>query len=415
MSNSQIKWFSSTNKNAPALANTWGSLLALFQACFVDGYSSQNVSSVSLFTAADNSYTMVTFTYLAVHNYSQYQILNVSGSTVNTLNGDFRILNVSQDGLSLTFKVKAGIADAGTVLNIFTKLAPLGWENVYSETGRAVYKTTSENDHNHCFFVQDKLNTGYTTTYAKYATTALAEDIDVGFTPKGLSFPQDISLLDGSGSGATFKLGSGKIMYACNMGSGITNGTFTPTSVPPNGDREWILIGTNEYFYLYNTVHPGTVWGQLSSFGIYDSVHQGFKYSSYISNMLWDDQLANNAANLSIDAGGLSSTAKFIKSLSSYARPGLSNLLLNSYNGMSYSGNTNILSSSGPVNLFKVFLRETSSVLMGTLKGFYWIAQQTPYAHKQIFKQGSNIFLALSIYSSNNVTQVAISLGDPNE
>src|SRR5690606_42102502 len=46
MVNTEIKWFSFDNTNAPQFTNTWGCLIDVLDACLVTGFGSQIVSSI---------------------------------------------------------------------------------------------------------------------------------------------------------------------------------------------------------------------------------------------------------------------------------------------------------------------------------------------------------------------------------
>ena len=221
LTDTSIKFLNSSYWNGPLLNTDWGALVRLYDACLVDGINLLNISSLSISGSSPETSDLVTITYLTPHGYQQYQVLLLSGSQVESLNGEHRIQSVSTDGLSLTFKIKTNVVDAGNILNIMTKLAPLGWTKQYSGTNRAVYKMNSSNGPNHYFFVlNDNPNnngaTGYDNTWARYATTGMAEGLGQDFNPQGLCTPTTWSDIYPRGSGGNVIQGAGKVYYAYN-------------------------------------------------------------------------------------------------------------------------------------------------------------------------------------------------------
>lgn len=405
MSTSKIKWYSSFNTNAPKLDNNWGALLNVFQKCLVDGYGQVQIASFNF------NQNVVTVTTSSPHGFLQFQTVLIEGTGATELDKEHHVFNVMTE-TQFQIELKNTSLQSLAANSATVKLPSLGWEIVFSDTGRAIFKSKAEEGPNHCLFVQDKLLTGYTTSWAKFASTALAEDFDGTFNFRGRSDLANIADMGGLGSGTSMRLPSGKIYYATAGSNGVSNTTITPSSGSTNGNQTWYLIGDGSTFYIVNSIHPSSTNFQYSGFGQYNCYHQGFRYNSFIANFLWNDQAANNGANFSMDTAGLTSTYKSVKTLGIYGKSTTGILYLNSYNGISYSGNSNLLSSSGPINLFEVYLRDSNSVLMGTLKNLYWLAVATPYRNQQIFQQGNSVFIALNTYANNYLCQVVLKLAE---
>lgn len=129
-----VKWFDSTMGGAPVLSGTAGAMIALLDACLVNGFNVLTPTSITV------SGGIATVVYSTTHGYLQHQVIAVSGATPAELNGEKRVLSVV-DINTLTFDA-TGIADATATGTISTKAAPLGWEKVFSGTNKAVYRST---------------------------------------------------------------------------------------------------------------------------------------------------------------------------------------------------------------------------------------------------------------------------------
>lgn len=411
MSNTNIKWFSSDNLNSPVLGNNWGSLLSLYDACLVDGFNQLNITSATVSNLkADNSQTLITFKYLQPHGYLQYQVIGITGSEVPAINGEKRIYSVSEDKLSLSFLLETSILDVGSVLNIFTKLASLGWKKVFTDVGQAIYQMNSPNGPNHYFFVNDKLQTGYTTTWGKYATVALAEDIGEGFNPKGMSSPVNFKDIFLRTVDSAIELGANVLFYATH--TEVTTAGHVAQYTPGVGNRSWMLTGDPSYFYLFNATITNNQWFQISGCGTYDCVHQGFKYNTFLIANRWANIQSGQACNLSIDINSaISSISGACKTLKSYSLD--SDTLLNPFSiySTTNSGSTSYLSSAAPVNLFRINLMDPNKVLMGMYKNVSWLGVNMPFPHKHIFKQGDEIYLAIQHISQNVNSQLVFRIG----
>lgn len=411
LTDTSIKFLNSTNLNSPLLNTDWGALIRIYDACLVDGINPLNISSLTMSGSSPSTSDIVTLTYLTPHGYQQYQVLLLTGAEVSALNGEHRILSVSSDGLSLTFKISTNIIEPGNILNIITKLAPLGWTKVYSGTNRAVYKMNSVDGPNHCFFVlNDDPNsngaTSYTSTYSKYATTGLAENIGVGFNPQGLCNPPTWSAIYPSGSGTNVLQGWGKVYYATS--SAALDG-LTDTTAIQTGNRRWEIFGDSSYFYLFNglnTTYPSDY--AVSGCGQYDCIHKGYTYNTFIANNVYDTKLASNSHNISIDQNQLVGfqNERNIRSLSNlYNYNSGGTLRIRSIYGLIVSGYNSILNVNSPVNLLKMYCIDADSILMGAFRNIYWVGCVRPFINGQIFKLGDNVYKAINVYRESKTIE----------
>lgn len=406
LTDTSIKFLNSSNLNSPLLNTDWGALIRLYDACLVDGINSLNISSLTISGDTPETNDILTLTYLVPHGYQQYQVLLLSGAQIDLLNGEHRIQSVSQDGLSLTLRTTTTISDAGNVQNIMTKLAPLGWTKEYSGVNRAVYKMNSSNGPNHYFFVLNddpNLNgaTGYDNTWAKYATTGMAEGLGTDFNPKGLCIPSIWTDIYPKGSGGNVVQGSGKVYHAIsNSDISSLNDTYANIA----GNRNWEIYGNESYFYLFNSLsinYPNQK--QMTSFGQYDSIHQGFNYNTFMSNHAWDVKKTVDWHNITLDSNQMTGfqDERAIKSLSNLNSFSNGTLRVRSLHGLTISGYTSILNVNGPANLLKTYVLDADSILMGAFRNLYWLGSLRPFSSGQVFQQGENIYKAINVSRSS--------------
>lgn len=127
-----IQFFHSAQTGAPVNAGTAGYGIALLDACLVTGFNSKNVSSI---TVAANVATLTTAT---AHGFAVDEAVLIAGANEAAFNGTFRVLSVPSSTTLIFALVTELTAASGTVT---VKMAPLGWEKVYTGTNKAAYRS----------------------------------------------------------------------------------------------------------------------------------------------------------------------------------------------------------------------------------------------------------------------------------
>lgn len=140
MPDTTVKFFDKAQSGAPALAKSAGSLIALLDACLINGYGSITLDSL---TITDGIATAIKSTG---HGFTMTgaagPVIAISGvSTPTALNGEWRIATIPTS-TTLTFAVP-GISNQTATGTIAVKRAPAGWEKVFSGTNKAVYRALS--------------------------------------------------------------------------------------------------------------------------------------------------------------------------------------------------------------------------------------------------------------------------------
>lgn len=126
-----VKFFHSTMSNAPQLSATKGSLIAVLDACLVNGWNTTTADSVTV--AAGE----VTANFSAGHPFVKWQVIQVAGATPAGLNGEARVTAVTTN--TVKWQV-TGVADGTATGSITVKTPPLGWQKPHAGTNKGAYK-----------------------------------------------------------------------------------------------------------------------------------------------------------------------------------------------------------------------------------------------------------------------------------
>lgn len=219
-----VKLFHSGMTGAPALTNAAGSIVAVLDACLVNGFGVGTVDSV---VVASN---VATVTRAAGHSFEVGSVALIAGATPAGLNGEKKVLSVS--GNSYTFEA-ADVANQTATGTITHKLAPLGWVKAFSGTNLAAYKSPNILSTGCYLRVSDTLTTG-----ALVAGYRLMSDVSTGLE----KFP----------------------------GDNQTNaGAFWNKSDSASGCR-WAIVGDDRAFY-YHVTADNLNKGHTSYFGDFNS------------------------------------------------------------------------------------------------------------------------------------------------
>lgn len=140
-----VKFFRSTMPGAPALRGQVGSLISLLDACLVNGWGSQTASSVTIAGG------VATATFPSDHAAAAESVVLVDGATPAGLNGEQKVTVVAPN----VIKWATAEADGTATGTITVKMAPAGWNKVYTGTNLAVYKSADSQSHGQFLRVND--------------------------------------------------------------------------------------------------------------------------------------------------------------------------------------------------------------------------------------------------------------------
>lgn len=172
----KVRYYHSGMAGAPALTGAAGALIAVLDACLVNGWDSKVLNTLVV------SGGIATATISAGHSYGVGDVIRVAGASPAALNGDWRLAEVT--GSTAVWSVAGlGIADGSASGTMTAMRAPAGWEKIFSAPGRAAYRSLTYSSHYGLVLYVD--DTG--TTTARTWACASMSDID---TPAG-RFPLD--------------------------------------------------------------------------------------------------------------------------------------------------------------------------------------------------------------------------------
>lgn len=126
-----VKVFRSTDYGAPTNTNAIGSVIAILDACLVNGYGSQTPTSIT------RSGTTATVTVPVAHGLLDGAFVRISGANQADYNGDFAITVTSTT--TFTYQVTNSPASPATG-TLVSKVAPANWTKPFTGTNIAAFK-----------------------------------------------------------------------------------------------------------------------------------------------------------------------------------------------------------------------------------------------------------------------------------
>lgn len=407
----KVKWMYQGMTGAPVLTNNWGSMTALLDACLVNGFNLQTVTSIT----RDGSTATVTLT--SGHGFVVDQVVLIAGCDQVEYNGEFTVTAITSNTVSFTVAGEP-VSPATTAASITMKVAPLGFEIVFTGTNKRVYRSPNPLSNRHFLRVDDSLPTGYTTIWAKFARVTIAEDMSDIDTFVGGRAPYDPASPTKnevpSGSGTSMYSGWFKWYYARNSynESSGDNGAWS---------RSWVLVGDDRGFFLTNSSGWGGDKRILHAFTDFDSYKAGDNYASYLIASERYRQVSDTAYSYpsqdAYSAYAQDTTGKI--AIRNYSQIGdhcrLGMLSLNDGNNQNISNRSGAIPfPNGPdysLILHPIYLRESAvgGHLRGTLPGMFWIHQNQPYAHLSFIDNvigytGKKFLIVTMDYSSEGNT-----------
>ena len=191
-----VKFFRSTMPGAPALRGQVGSLIALLDACLVNGWGSQTASSVIIAGG------VATATFPSDHAAAVESVVLVAGaSTPAGLNGEQKVIAVEPNKI----KWATDEADGTATGTITVKMAAAGWTKVFTGTNLAAYKSADPQAHGQFLRVNDAA-----TTFARVVGYENMTAVSTGTGP----FPTNTQVSGGFYWGKSYNAGSFDIPWA---------------------------------------------------------------------------------------------------------------------------------------------------------------------------------------------------------
>lgn len=138
MTDTTVKYYNSTMSGAPALSGEVGKLIAVLDACLVNGFGSVTLTSL---VVASN---VATGTVSGGHNFAMVgntgPVITIAGATPSGLNGEWRVTVTSST--VFTFAT-TGISDQTATGTITAKRSPAGFSVAFSSTNDKSWRSNN--------------------------------------------------------------------------------------------------------------------------------------------------------------------------------------------------------------------------------------------------------------------------------
>lgn len=254
-----VKWAVSSMTGAPTLSGTAGSLIALLDAFLVTGFGTKAVDSAQV----TDGICRLSFTGTSAA--LEHTVISVAGVTGDgaVLNGEQRVSAVS----STYVEFACDLPDGPLTGTITFKMAPLGWEKVFSKTNVAVYRSTDPAGTRAYYRVDDA-----NALYARVTMYETMSDVDtgVGVSPR----PTVVS---------------GGYFWHKRTASAAT-GVY------------WLLSGDSRGFYISAVPNAASTAASSSGYGAY--THYAGDVNSYRSGDAWSAVLTGAVTTSYSDLSG---------------------------------------------------------------------------------------------------------------
>lgn len=377
-----VKYFTNVMQGAPQLSNNWGCMVDLLDACLVNGFNLKPITSI---TSADG---VATVTIDGGHLYQVNQVLLIAGASDAAYNGEVRVLSITTT--KFTYAVLGAPASPASGDTLTVKVAPLGFEKVFSGTNKGVYRSKNVLSNRPYLRVDNSKAKQYNTAWAKKAKVGMAQGMSDIDTVVGAQAPYDPSAPNQNWQ-TTGDTDSGNVVdgwykwyYARHI-----QAWYTESTGADEYNRPWVLVGDDRGFYLFN--EHGTDGGRSGyCFTDFESYRQGDPFNTLLAatdnhvraDSSYDDygSTTRNYFNRSLDF-----TGKILMRdhtlLGGNQRVGLTSL--NTNNGQTISGRATGIPFPNPVDYSLILhptylMQEGSKGLRGKMPGLMWVHNDNP-------------------------------------
>jgi hypothetical protein len=331
-----VKFFHSNMPGIPQLSGTAGALIDILTTCLVVGFGPKVVDSLVL------SGGIATLNISTAHAFEPDTVILITGASPSGLNGEQRVLATTPT--TVTFAT--GLSDQTATGSISCKYAPAGWEQPFSGTNLAVYRSTDISSTRLPISVNDTA----TMTCSVQGFESMSS-VSVGTNP----FP-------------------------------AAAGLWLKSGVASIATRPWTLVADGKTFWLYaHTAATGAgLAGVTYGFGDFASIKSGDMYGCALLSSPTSIPTQTTATTSALAHSSASNTATFaiarnylgqvgpasgIKRAESYT-------VADAYSGAS-SGIVYPNPVDGSVLLRRIMVMESGPALRGVFRGPLFIGQST--------------------------------------
>jgi hypothetical protein len=379
-----VKYFTSGMAGAPVVSNNWGDLIGLLDACLVTGFNLKTVDSLT--SAAGVATALVN----SGHSYQVGQIVLIAGCDQPNYNGEQRITGVTAN--TFTFDVSGNPASPATTQdNISCKIAPLGWVKAFSDTNKAAYRSNNPLSPQNLLLVDDSLKTpNYTTTWAKWANVGIVQSMSDINTIVGAQAPYDPNSPTKNWKQVEANQWGWYKWYHARQGGYESSGDYGV------GNRNWVLVGDDQLFYLFITNAPGFNWygRNFYCFGDIASFKSGDQYGTVLvaednylgnsTNFAYPGYLDGYGLVLSLDLKGKVLLRNHTQ-LGNPIRFGVTSLNINNNQQTCGAGSMPFPNGADySLWLLPTYVQQEDGNMRGMMPGMLWMPQTRPYSDQTI-------------------------------
>lgn len=419
MTDLTVKYFSSGMTGAPQIANNWGDLVTMLDACLINGFA---LKAIDTLTFADG---IATATISSGHAYRPFQVIEIAGAEQPEYNGQFRVLTATMT--TFTYAVTGTpVSPATTAASLSAKVASLGWEKPFSSTHKAAYRSKNPQSPQNILLIDNSLKTpNYTTGWAKWANVGIVEDLSDIDTIVGAQAPYDPNNPTQNWKQVTASQWGWHKWYHAR------GGQYESAGDSGGGGRNWVLIGDDRLFFLFCTNAAGYGWygrnsycfGDLISFKPGDNyatvLAADDNYSGMSNHWSYPGQYGGYGLVCSLDFSGKLLLRNHTQ-LGNPVRFGLTSL--NTNNGQQICGRGPMPFPNGAdysLWLLPAYVRQEDGHMRGILPGMLWMPQYLPYSDQTIVdnvvgQAGKRFLLVRTQYSDQTEgAQIAFDITGP--
>lgn len=220
-----VKIFDSSMAGAPALSGTAGALIAVLDACLVNGFALKTIDSLVV------SSGVATLTISTGHSAVKNSVVELAGVTPAALNGQHKVVSTTTNTVTLSVP---DVADQSATGTMTMKMAAAGWSKAFSGTSLAAYKSP---------------NAAATGLYLRVDDTGALESRWVGYETM-----TDVNT------------GVGAFPTAAQL----TGGQYIPKANNSTGTRAWWIVANDRTVYI-GIAHHSSYTAECIVYGFGDA------------------------------------------------------------------------------------------------------------------------------------------------
>lgn len=244
-------FFHSGMAGAPTNTNAAGSTLAIIDATLVTGFNLQSVLSATVASE------VMTVNYAIPHGYEDKVLIRLDGAAGGSI-----VRRATVTGAQVLTIPAPGFADGAVAGTLSTRVAPADWERVFSDTGKAVFRSKVEGP-------------GSTRFFYRVADAAVSGSLSVGFR----AFRGYESMSDASTGVGLFPTA------AQETGNGLTVFRSSDATAKP-----WCVVADARTAYIFLTHDLANASFNAFGFGDFKNYSSADMFNAFAVGGAWGSE-----------------------------------------------------------------------------------------------------------------------------